>query len=80
MENKTGFFEEAPGQKSSTRLFSFVLLLFFVAFNLLYAIRKELIDFNFIFYMTIILIGIFAPKYLQKIAELKLGKLEQPKP
>jgi len=79
MENKTGFFEEAPGQKSSTRLFSFVLLLFFVAFNLLYAIRKELlIDFNFIFYMTIVLIGIFAPKYLQKLAELKLGKIEQP--
>ena len=37
METKhTGFFEEAPGHKSSMRLFSAVLLLFFCAFNFYY--------------------------------------------
>lgn len=77
----TGFFEEASGCKSSTRLFSFLLLLFYMGFNVAYIIKTTcLIDFNFIFYNTIILIGIFAPKYLHKLAEMKLGQINQEKP
>lgn len=74
MENKTGFFEEAPGKKSSTRLFSFILLLLFVFINAMRSISQDCeFDFNFITFDLILLVGIFAPKYLQKVAELKLG-------
>lgn len=80
MENKIGFFEEAPGHKSSMRMFSFLLLMFFIVFNIVYVTKTTCqLDFNFIFYMTIVLIGVFAPKYLQKLAELKLGTLNQEK-
>lgn len=81
MEAKVGFLEEAPNQKSSMRLFSLILLIFFCLFNGLYALQKDCaIDFNFIFYNTIILTGVFAPKYFQKIAELKLGTLDNQTP
>lgn len=77
MENKIGFFEEAHGQKSSTRLFSFILLLLFVFINVMRSISGGCdFDFNFIMFDLILLIGVFAPKYLQKIAELKFGKTE----
>jgi len=33
---RTGFLEESPGVKSSMRLMSFILLLFFIAFNTFY--------------------------------------------
>lgn len=78
MATKVGFLEESEGQKSSMRLFSFILLMFFCVFNIFYVTQRECeIDFNFIFYNTVILIGVFAPKYLQKLAELKLGEIKQ---
>lgn len=78
MASKIGFLEEAEGVKSSMRLFSFILLVFFCVFNIFYITQREcFIDFNFIFYNTVILIGVFAPKYLQKLAELKLGSINQ---
>ena len=67
---KSGFFEEAPGRKSSTRLFSFLLLLFFMVFNLLWLTRTENgIDGNYLLFNILMLVGIFVPKYLHKIAE-----------
>lgn len=79
-KNKVGYWEEAPGQKSSTRLNSFILLLLFVFINGYRTISNECeFDFNFIMFDLILLIGIFAPKYLQKIAELKFGKQEEKK-
>jgi heme/copper-type cytochrome/quinol oxidase subunit 2 len=37
-----------------------------------------LIDMNFILFNFVLLIGIFVPKYLQKLAELKLGAIGTP--
>lgn len=81
-----GFFEEKEGVKSSMRLMSFLLLMFMFVFDFGYlagqvqinlALQKAVqlqIDWNFMLMNFIFLIGVFAPKYLQKIAELKLGK------
>lgn len=79
---KIGFFEEAEGIKSSTRLMSFLLLFFVFAFDVGYLVGqvqlgKQLqIDMNFITINIVFLLGVFAPKYLQKIAELKLGQIQ----
>jgi hypothetical protein len=68
-----GFFEEAPGHKSSMRLFSFILLLFSCAFSFYYVMSKGC-DLNpdFIAFEMVQLVAVFAPKYLQKVAEMKL--------
>jgi len=72
--SKTGFFEESEGVKSSTRLNSFILLFFLMGFDLLMMrLANFSIDSNFIGFNFLILIAIFAPKYLHKIAELKSG-------
>ena len=79
---KVGFFEEEEGVKSSTRLQSFLLLLFFMAFNLLWQNGGNDITGNLLILDMILLIGVFTPKYLHKLAELKgisLSKIE-PKP
>ena len=74
---KTGFFEEKEGVKSSTRLNSFILLLFLIGFNLMLSrLEGFKIDANFITFNIVLLIGVFAPKYLHKLAEMKLGKPE----
>lgn len=72
---KAGFFEEEEGVKSSTRLSSFILLFFLIAFDILLS-RSEgfVIEYNFTLFNFLMLIGIFAPKYLHKLAELKFGK------
>lgn len=76
MENRSGFFEENNGNKSSTRLFSFVLLLFFCWYNSYYIIAKHCeISMDYIMFNLVLLMGIFAPKYLQKVAELRLGNV-----
>lgn len=72
-EHNVGFFEEAPGHKSSMRLFSAVLLLFFCAFNFYYIRHHDINDVLVVFDM-VLLVGVFAPKYLQKVAEMRLGK------
>ena len=79
---KVGFFEEQEGIKSSTRLMSFLLLVFVFAFDVGYLmgqvqLGKSLqIDMNFITLNIVFLLGVFAPKYLQKLAELKLGQIQ----
>lgn len=75
---KTGFFEEKAGHKSSMRLFSFILLIFFCLFNFYYVISKDCaLSPDFIALDFVFLVAIFAPKYLQKAVELKLGKSEK---
>jgi hypothetical protein len=66
--NKIGFFEEQPEQKSSTRLYSFFLLLFFMAFNAMALRSGQTVDLAFNF---MLLLGVFAPKYLHKVQEVK---------
>lgn len=71
---KIGFFEESEGIKSSTRLNSFILLFFLMAFDIILALTKEFsIDYNFILLNMILLLAVFTPKYLHKIAEMKFG-------
>jgi len=69
-----GFFEEKQGVKSSTRLFSFVILLFLIVFDILLALTDNFnLEYNFIMFNFLMLIGVFAPKYLHKLAETKLN-------
>ena len=68
----TGFFEEQEGVKSSTRLNSFILLFALIGLDaglLLYV--KASIDSNFIMFNFLVLVCVFTPKYLHKLAELK---------
>jgi len=70
---KVGFFEEAPKHKSSTRLFSFLLLIFFMIFNLIWINSDgNGIDGNLILIDILMLVAIFAPKFLHKMAEKAL--------
>ena len=73
---KTGFFEEAPGVKSSSRLSSIVLLMLFCVLNFMWVKGGNDLSSNFLFLDLLLLIGIFTPRYLHKLAELKLGKAE----
>ena len=72
---KTGFFEEKEGVKSSTRLNSFILLFALIGLDagwLLYVEHiQNPIDANFIAFNFLILLCVFTPKYLHKLAELK---------
>ena len=75
---KSGFFEEKEGIKSSTRLNSFILLFFLMAFDTILALTKGFeIDYNFILLNIIFHLAVFTPKYLHKIAEMKLGNIEK---
>jgi hypothetical protein len=77
---KTGFFEEAPGVKSSSRLSSFILLFFLMAFDIMLSrLEGFVIDYNFIGFNFLLLIAIFAPRYLHKLAELKFSAEEKKK-
>jgi hypothetical protein len=69
---KTGFFEEKPGVRSSTRLMSFLLLLFFMAFNLLWINGQNDLTGNLLLFDVFLLVGIFTPKFLHKLAEAKI--------
>lgn len=84
-----GFFEEAEGQKSSMRLQSFILLMFFIAYHLPFAwanaravahglVITPLSD-NQLWFDVIVLLFIFVPKAAQKVIELKFGKLAEDK-
>ncbi len=67
---KVGFFEEEEGVKSSTRLNSFILLAFLMLFDyLLSRMPAFKIDYFFIVFNFVMLLGVFAPKYLHKLAE-----------
>lgn len=67
---KVGYFEEQPGVRSSTRLFSFMLLIFAMVFNIIYVIKGKEITWPFVFLNLVFFIAVFTPKYLHKIAEL----------
>jgi hypothetical protein len=72
MKNKIGFFEEEEGVRSMTRLMSFLTLLFTFLFAWYYLIvDAKPIDTMFLSLFFLLLLASFAPKYLQKIAELK---------
>ena len=70
MKEKTGFFEEEPGVKSSIRLQMFCTMIF--AFIVIgyqtYVNENHTPDF---LTMLTLLIAAFAPKLLQKMAEYK---------
>jgi hypothetical protein len=71
---QTGFFDESPGVRSSTRLNSFLLMFFLMGFDIAMALTTGfIIDYNFILFNIVMLVGVFAPKYMSKIAELKFG-------
>ena len=74
---KTGFFEESPEVKSSTRLNSFLLLLFFIVFNLLWINGENDITGNMLLFNALVLIGVFTPKYLHKIVESKFNDVHK---
>ena len=65
---KTGFFEEAPGVKSSIRLQSFVALLAGIGISA-FAIGTKQLDANVIALVTMFIVGAFTPKVVQKFAE-----------
>lgn len=78
--NNTGFFEEKPGVKSSERLKSFLMLLFFCGFvwgYLIYKGKDITTEFNFL--AGLILIAAFTPTTLKKIAEIRSGIAPSPK-
>ena len=70
---KVGFFEEKEGVKSSTRLNSFILLLFFIAFNLMWINGGNDLTGNLLLLDALVLVGVFTPKYLHKLAESKIN-------
>jgi hypothetical protein len=77
-KEKIGFFEEAPGVKSLTRLLAFILTLAFIGFVFLYFYVCLCLSISpvtaittlFILLTLVWLIAIFTPKYLQKILEI----------
>jgi hypothetical protein len=73
---KIGFFEEDVNVKSSTRLNSFLLLLFFIGFNIMWLYGKNSFEGNFLLFNALVLVGVFAPKYLHKIVESKFNSIE----
>lgn len=72
---KTGFFEEKPGVKSSTRLNSFILLLAFIGFNAMWLYGGNDLTGNLLLLDALLLVGVFTPKYLHKLAESKIGAI-----
>ena len=70
--SKVGFFEEEEGVKSSTRLNSFILLIALIGFNAMWLYGGNDLTGNLLFFDALLLVGIFAPKYLHKIVESKL--------
>ena len=86
---KSGFFEETAGQKSSMRLFSFLLLIFFISYHLPFGWANaraaaggtaiSALGDNQLWFDVIVLVFVFVPKAAQKIIELKFGKLPEEK-
>lgn len=61
-------FEESNKRMSSTRIFSFIILIYMMYFDNRYVVTHK-IDYDFIVLNFIFLIAIFTPKYLQKKLE-----------
>ena len=75
---KVGFFEEAEGVRSSTRLISFLCFFFTVGFDFLWIKGHDITD-NFLIINLIFFTAVFAPKTIAKLAELKFEKLNDKK-
>ena len=70
MEHKIGFFDEAEGVRSSTRLFSQQTLLFSFAVTGYQVYTNTVDELLILFLFTAAL----APKAIQKFGELRAGK------
>jgi len=69
---KTGYFEEAPEKKSSMRLMTFTALIVAIALSFMlmgYHTKGNPIDLNALWFVSIWIVGAFAPKAVQKFAE-----------
>ena len=74
--NAVGFLEEAPGIKSSTRLKTFFVMIFWFAWDYLVIPDKTFMQTTVFLTMNILFaIAVFAPQYLQKMAEMKFGNV-----
>jgi hypothetical protein len=71
---RVGFLEEKPGVKSSMRLFSLILLAFFCIVNFTYLAHHDINE-TLCWFDGVLLVGVFAPKTLQKLLELKMGNI-----
>jgi len=70
---KTNYLEEGPGQKSSTRLKTFLLLIFLMALDFVLVTRDAFtVDVYFIALNGVILDYIFRPQKAHKVIENKL--------
>lgn len=65
-----GFFEEKEGIKSSVRLSSFIALIFSIGY-VFFATYTNQLDANSLAVFFGLLVAAFAPKVVQKYAELK---------
>lgn len=67
-----GFLEESTGNKSNMRLMSMIALLASLVFGLITLLHSGANDENGIWLTFGFLLGAFAPKALQKFAEMKI--------
>jgi len=74
MKAKVGYFDEAEGVRSSMRLMNFLSLLISGGIAC-FAIGTKQLDVNVIAIVTLFLVGAFAPKAIQKYAEMKEAKV-----
>jgi len=72
---KIGFFEEDAGVKSSTRLYSFIILILWVIVCLYQVFYLG--DFKSFEFHILILTAAFAPKTITKFQELQTNKTTQ---
>jgi hypothetical protein len=72
MSEKTGFLETRPGYKSSTRLNTLIILLFWIVISTYQVVFAGGFD-NFEFHI-LILTAAFAPKTISKFAEMQIPK------
>ena len=71
-----GFLEEAPGIKSSTRLKTFFVMLFWFYWDYLVAPDKAFMQTTMFMAINLMFaVAVFAPQYLQKMAEMKFGNV-----
>ena len=69
---KVGFFEDDKGNLSSMRLMSFIALIAAIIFGVLTILIKDVNSGNGIYITFGFLLAAFAPKALQKFAEIKI--------
>ena len=65
---KTGFLETKPGYKSSTRLNTLIILIFWIVISIYQVVFKG--EFSGFEYHILILTAAFAPKTISKFAEM----------